>query len=109
MYVNGTEVATTNLNDGIVTSIQTTSTPLRLGGSSPGTVFSGLIDEVDLFDRELAAAEISAIYGADASGKCLQQVCFPAPSGLVAWWPGAGNAIDVVGSNNGVINPTNLG
>ena len=30
--------------------------------------------------------------------------CVPAPSGLVSWWPGEGNANDVVGGNNG--NPT---
>ena len=28
-------------------------------------------------------------------------VCDPPPSGLVAWWPGDGNAIDVVGGQNG--------
>jgi hypothetical protein len=27
--------------------------------------------------------------------------CDPAPSGLVSWWPGEGNASDVVGGNNG--------
>jgi len=29
--------------------------------------------------------------------------CDPAPSGLVAWWPGEGNADDVVGTNNGIL------
>jgi hypothetical protein len=32
-------------------------------------------------------------------------VCDPPPAGLVAWWPGDGNAIDVVGAQNGT--PTN--
>ena len=27
--------------------------------------------------------------------------CTPAPAGLVAWWPGDGNANDIVGTNNG--------
>ena len=27
--------------------------------------------------------------------------CDPAPSGLVSWWPGEGNANDIVGANNG--------
>jgi concanavalin A-like lectin/glucanase superfamily protein/immunoglobulin I-set domain protein len=27
--------------------------------------------------------------------------CVSPPSGLVAWWPGNGNAVDVIGSNNG--------
>jgi hypothetical protein len=25
-----------------------------------------------------------------------------APAGLVSWWPGEGNAIDIVGTNNGI-------
>jgi hypothetical protein len=29
--------------------------------------------------------------------------CFPAPAGLVGWWPGEGNAGDVVGTNNGTL------
>src|ERR1017187_8174988 len=28
--------------------------------------------------------------------------CDPPPSGLVAWWPGEGNANDIIGINNGV-------
>jgi Leucine-rich repeat (LRR) protein len=29
--------------------------------------------------------------------------CFPAPSGLVGWWPGDGNANDIVSTNNGTL------
>ena len=29
--------------------------------------------------------------------------CVPAPSGLVGWWPGNGNANDAAGTNNGVL------
>jgi hypothetical protein len=29
--------------------------------------------------------------------------CFPPPAGMVAWWPGDGNANDVVGGNNGTV------
>src|SRR2546425_248810 len=29
--------------------------------------------------------------------------CAPAPPGLVAWWPGDGDANDIAGSNNGVL------
>ena len=29
--------------------------------------------------------------------------CDPAPSGLVDWWPGEGNANDIVGTNNGTL------
>src|SRR5215471_17609139 len=27
--------------------------------------------------------------------------CFSAPDGLIAWWPGDGNALAIVGTNNG--------
>ena len=29
--------------------------------------------------------------------------CTPAPAGLVSWWPGEGNASDIVGTNNGTL------
>jgi len=29
--------------------------------------------------------------------------CVPSPSGLVGWWPGDGNASDIVGTNNGTL------
>ena len=29
--------------------------------------------------------------------------CFPAPAGLVGWWPGDGNANDIASTNNGTL------
>src|SRR6266446_6111168 len=29
--------------------------------------------------------------------------CFPPPAGIVGWWPGDGDANDVVGTNNGTL------
>jgi Concanavalin A-like lectin/glucanases superfamily len=29
--------------------------------------------------------------------------CLPPPAGLVAWWPGDGNATDIIGGNNGTL------
>ncbi|HZI33722.1 MAG TPA: hypothetical protein VFF11_15375, partial [Candidatus Binatia bacterium] len=29
--------------------------------------------------------------------------CTPPPAGLVAWWPGEGNAQDIAGGNNGIV------
>lgn len=34
-------------------------------------------------------------------GAASPQTCTPIPSGLVDWWPGDGNAKDIVGGNNG--------
>ncbi len=32
--------------------------------------------------------------------------CTPPPAGLVAWWNGEGNANDIIGTNNGVVDGT---
>ena len=37
-------------------------------------------------------------------GQAVAQTCFAPPAGLVAWWPGDGNANDIVGGNDGVLN-----
>jgi hypothetical protein len=41
-----------------------------------------------------------------ASRVAAQGVCVQPPSGLVSWWPGEGNANDIIGSNNGAIEGT---
>jgi sugar lactone lactonase YvrE len=37
------------------------------------------------------------------AGTAQAQSCDPAPSGMAAWWPGEGDANDIVGTNNGVL------
>ena len=68
-YVNGKEVATGSLSESIISS----SLPLSIGGKEYGSTvrryFDGLIDEVELFNRALSAAEIKAIYDAGSAGK----------------------------------------
>lgn len=47
--------------------------PLRIGFSDPGGFqhnFHGIIDEVEVFNRALSAAEIQAIFNAGSMGKC---------------------------------------
>jgi hypothetical protein len=41
---------------------------------------------------------IGPVSQASAGGDCV-----PAPSGLVSWWPGDGNANDIVGTNHGTL------
>ncbi len=38
-----------------------------------------------------------------AAGSAGAASCFAPPSGLVDWWPGDGNATDIIGTNNGVL------
>jgi len=82
--------------------------PLRIGNhATPGlpAFYHGIIDEVSLYNRALAANEIESLYHAGSAGKCpitTAQTCVSPPSGLIGWWPGNGNANDIVGGNNGV-------
>ncbi|MGC2062504.1 MAG: LamG domain-containing protein, partial [Thermodesulfovibrionales bacterium] len=61
--------------------------------------FKGLIDEVEIFNRALTSDEIAAIYNAGSTGIC--RSCALPPSGMVSWWGGDNNALDMVGTNNG--------
>ena len=64
--------------------------------------FGGVIDEVEIFNRALSAAEIKAIYNAGSAGKRKPRPIEP-PEGMVSWWPGDGNANDVQGGNHGML------
>jgi hypothetical protein len=46
--------------------------PLFIGrhAATPSTSFIGLIDEVEIFGRELTAGEVLSIFTAGAAGKC---------------------------------------
>src|SRR5258708_22034669 len=70
LYLNGAAVAQKNL--GIFTP--NTTTDLYLGlrpfDAGAGIRFSGLIDEVSLYNRVLSLSEIQAIYNAVSAGKC---------------------------------------
>ncbi len=61
-YLNGSQVSTKALTG----SMPTTANPLRIGGNAVwGEYFSGLIDEVRIYNRALSATEI----GADMNAK----------------------------------------
>lgn len=94
IYLNGSIVAgPTNLGS----FTPRTNSDLYLGlRVSPAYRFSGVMDEVELFDRALSQSDIQAIYNAGSAGKCKPQ-CTPPPSGMVSWWPGDGNANDIQG------------
>jgi len=64
-YINGALVASAAGTLGPINSA-----PLVIGGSGGCSTFGGLIDEVEIFNRALTAAEIQAIYVADSDGKC---------------------------------------
>ncbi|MBX7054992.1 MAG: FG-GAP-like repeat-containing protein [Pyrinomonadaceae bacterium] len=73
---------------------------LVIGHRAGGSFWTGQIDEPAIYDRELSASEIAAIYNAGSAGKC-STPCAPLPNGLVSWWAGEGNTLDRRGLNNG--------
>ena len=100
LYVNGGQVAQTNFGP---LNLQT-SYPLFIGRRPAGgndRSFYGFIDEVEIYNRALSADEILAIYNAGGGGKC--KTCTSPPSDMVSWWPGDGNANDIIGGNNGTL------
>src|SRR5439155_25599789 len=64
-YVNGGLEATAS-----TTRVINSTAPLRIGRlNSNNEPFQGLIDEVTVYGRPLAASEIQGIYAADSAGK----------------------------------------
>jgi hypothetical protein len=102
LYCNGQPVATNVIG---AHAIATSVSDLRISGADNHCYFDGLIDEPSVYNRALSAGEIAAIYNAGSAGKCVtpSSNCIPPPSGLVGWWPGEGNANDIVGANNGTL------
>ena len=108
-FINGFPAALTN-----IAGPATLSGPLRKnvshvigrrqGAGTPegpnGTAqYQGIIDELSLYNRALTASEVQSIAGAGTAGKL--KINSIVPSGVVAWYPGDGNANDIQGGNNG--------
>jgi CSLREA domain-containing protein len=65
MYLNGSVVSTG------VSSHNNIAAPMRFSGRSDGTgLYSGLIDEVEIFSRALSQPEIQNLSDASGAGKC---------------------------------------
>ena len=58
LFVNGVQVASTAAGG----AIQASSNPLWIGGNNPyGEYFAGVIDEAQVYNRALAAAEVQTV------------------------------------------------
>src|SRR5204862_115773 len=80
-YLNG---GLTRTVSGLSGNVGVVSGSLRIGSRGPGVLntlpldrFNGIIDELDLFNRALPAAEIESIYLAGSAGKCVPTVSPP--------------------------------
>jgi len=99
LYLDGAVVASGPVGSGGSAS-NTQSLLIGGDGASKGEI---AVDEVELFNRALSQPEVNSLFNAGARGKCK---CVAPPAGMVSWWPGDGNANDIVGSNNGVLQGT---
>jgi subtilase family serine protease len=102
---------------GITANFSVTATgslPLSYQWSFSGTNIVGAtnttltLTNVQLSQAGAYAVTITNNYGSVISSNAVLTVnlpppCAPVPSGLVSWWPGEGNAYDVVGANNGTL------
>ncbi len=74
----------------------------NLDGATNATL---LLNNVQFDQTGIYAVVITNVYGSVQSSNADLTVlpCDPAPLGLVSWWPGEGNADDLVGTNNGIL------
>jgi hypothetical protein len=67
LYLNGLLVAENTAFSGDTAN---GTSPFYIGRRGDGQWFDGLVDEVTLYGRALNAAEVAAVYAANADGKC---------------------------------------
>ncbi len=65
--------------------------------------FGGKIDEVAIYNRALSAIEVQQHYQDGLEGLGYEVECIDPPTGMVSWWPGDGDAVDIQGGNNGTL------
>ncbi len=81
LYVNGVQVASKAASG----AIQASSSPLWIGGNQPyGEYFSGLIDDVRVYNRALSQAEIQTDMATPLGGASLDTTPPSAPANVVA-------------------------
>jgi hypothetical protein len=77
----------------------TNNIPLRIGRQSnnyPTHLFSGILDEIEMFNRVLSPVEISSLYNAGSAGKCKPGIlaCDSCSNPLLSLHTGIGGATD---------------
>jgi hypothetical protein len=94
VYLNGVRVGSKT-----ATALPThaNTTPLHLGADSMGAnTFSGVLDEVRIFDRALSANDVQVLYQQGSAAHC---DCIPSAARPLSWWAADGDTVDSTGSN----------
>ena len=104
IYLNGAQQSTTDISgEGSLANTGRFFIGHKSLDSGTGAIsFDGVVDELSTYNRALSASEIQAIANAGTAGKC-KPVATVAPSGIVAWWPGEGNSVDMSGNGNDAV------
>jgi hypothetical protein len=97
VFVNGQEVASTSW---IPNTFINNSIPIFLGASTVDTgghaFLTGEMADLRIYNRALSTNEVAQLFAFESASNSTLP-----PSGLVSWWPGEGNAYDIVSGNNG--------
>ena len=100
VYVNG-------VLDGsaaVAVAIPTNTHPLRIGADQlGGSLFTGLIDEVEIFNRALSQSEINALVAAQIAGKCKVTDLAISKTHVGTFTVGTNGIYDITVSNVGTI------
>ena len=102
VFKNGVEMGSAPASGAMAVNTE----PLTIGLADPGigNDFNGLIDEVEIFNRALSEAEIRSIFDSGREGKIKPPLGpLEPPAGMVSWWPGDGNALDIEDGNDGAL------
>lgn len=96
LYVDGSSVRTTSYSSAIDLSNSSVNYigAAQLDGPSPTFFWSGLIDEVEIYNRTLSASEIQIIFNAGSAGKCKLPVADAGPDQTL----NEGSAVTLSGS-----------
>jgi PKD repeat protein len=104
LYVNGAVSAARSLGSYTARTSTDLYVGLRpagtFGAPATGVSFSGLIDEMSVYNRSLTAAEIARIASADWAGKCVNHAPEAAAGGPYTGTEGAAIRFDGTGSSD---------
>ena len=79
LYLNGSLLASTDDSNGSYTAMHNTTSVFRLGNLA-GNYADGLMDETAVFNSELSASDVTAIYGSGVP------TSLSSYSSLISWW-----------------------
>lgn len=105
LYLDGSLASVTVITNSLSASILTSANFQISGRDGPNVVLSGNVDEVALYDKDLSASEVTAIYN---SGIPISLTGLPTTGNILNWWRMGDDdtfptILDHKGSNDGTM------